>query len=82
MLLASGIIPGHPILHLLDKDGESQPDDIAQKLLDQALRSAMARSERSSDEPKVVKKKDLAGCGCPMCRPRANTVSSRWKIGH
>jgi hypothetical protein len=39
MLLASGIVPGHPILHLLDKDGESQPDDIAQQLLNPALRA-------------------------------------------
>lgn len=46
------------------------------------LRSAMARSERSIDEPKVVKKSHLAGCGCTMCRPKANSVSSRWKIGH
>jgi len=38
MLLSSGIVPRHPILHLLDKDGESQPDDIAQQLLNRALR--------------------------------------------
>jgi hypothetical protein len=39
MLLASGIVPRHLILHLLGKDGESQPDDIAQQLLNPALRS-------------------------------------------
>jgi hypothetical protein len=38
MLLASGIVPRHLILHLLGKDGESQPDDIAQQLLNPALR--------------------------------------------
>jgi hypothetical protein len=43
MLLASGIVPRHPILHLLDKDGESQPDDIAQLLLNPALRKKMAQ---------------------------------------
>jgi hypothetical protein len=32
MLNTSGIVPGHSILHLLDKDGESQPTDIAQQL--------------------------------------------------
>jgi hypothetical protein len=37
MLLASGIVPRHLILHLLGKDGESQPDDIAQQLLNPAL---------------------------------------------
>ncbi|HRO11981.1 FmdB family zinc ribbon protein [Amaricoccus sp.] len=50
--------------------------------LNGSLRSALARSERSIDEPRVVKRKHLAGCGCSMCRPRANAVSSRWKIGH
>jgi DNA modification methylase len=39
MLLASGIVPRHLILHLLGKDGESQPDDIAQQLLNPALRN-------------------------------------------
>ncbi len=33
MLNTSGIVPGHSILHLLVKDGESQPTDIAQQLL-------------------------------------------------
>lgn len=47
-----------------------------------ALRKAMARSERSIDEPKVAKRGHLAGCGCKLCRPAANSVSSRWKIGH
>lgn len=46
------------------------------------LRSAMARSERSIDEPRVAKRAHLAGCGCSMCRPAANSVSSRWKLGH
>jgi hypothetical protein len=31
MLNPSGIVPGRQILHLLDKDGESHPDDIAKK---------------------------------------------------
>jgi putative FmdB family regulatory protein len=47
-----------------------------------ALRSAMSRSERSIDEPKVMKRSHLAGCGCSMCRPSAPSVASRWKIGH
>jgi hypothetical protein len=42
----------------------------------------MARSERSVDEPKVVKRKHLASCGCKLCRQSANPVASRWKIGH
>lgn len=50
--------------------------------LNGTLRSALARSERSIDEPKLVNKKHLAGCGCSICKPSANQVSSRWKIGH
>jgi putative FmdB family regulatory protein len=50
--------------------------------LNKALRTAMARSERGIDEPKVVKRKHLAGCGCKLCRPSANPIASRWKIGH
>ena len=46
MLPASGIVPRHPTLHLLDKDGESQPDDIAQKLSNPALRDLPASEAR------------------------------------
>jgi hypothetical protein len=42
MLNTSGIVPGHSILHLLDKDGESQPTDIAQQLLNRALMQGIA----------------------------------------
>jgi hypothetical protein len=38
MLDPSGIVPRHPILHLQNKDGESQNADIAQLLFGQALR--------------------------------------------
>jgi len=48
------------------------------------LRGAFARSEKSGSEPKVVKKKHLAGCGCAICKlgPRQNNVRKRWSIGH
>ena len=40
MLKASDISPRHPILHLLDKDGESQPADITQPLFGRDLRKS------------------------------------------
>ncbi len=49
------------------------------------LRGALARSERSGTEPKVVKKKHLAGCGCSLCKigkPRVPPTRYKWMIGH
>lgn len=48
------------------------------------LRNALARSEKSGSEPKLAKKKHLAGCGCPLCKmgPKQNTVRKKWSIGH
>ncbi len=37
MLNPSGVVPRHLILHLQNKDGESQHADIAQSLFGQAL---------------------------------------------
>ena len=42
MLDPSGIVPRHPILHLPNKDGESQNADIAQLLFGQALRRTIS----------------------------------------
>lgn len=49
-----------------------------------SLRQALARAERSSAEPRVVKRQHLAGCGCSLCATRRTPppVSRRWAIGH
>ena len=48
------------------------------------LRKAMDRAERSSAEPRLVKRKHLAGCGCSLCSTRKTPppLSRRWAIGH
>ncbi|GMG82682.1 hypothetical protein LNKW23_18950 [Paralimibaculum aggregatum] len=53
-------------------------------MMNASLRSALDRSEKSSAEPKVVNKKHLAGCGCPLCKmgPKGNQTRKKWSIGH
>lgn len=53
--------------------------------MNSTLRKALARSEQSGSEPKVVSKKHLAGCGCPMCKigkPKPPPTRYKWMIGH
>ncbi|MGH7071366.1 MAG: FmdB family zinc ribbon protein [Acetobacteraceae bacterium] len=49
-----------------------------------SLRKALVRSEKSSDEPRVVSRSHLANCGCRLCsgRNRPQPLSRRWMIGH
>ncbi len=53
-------------------------------LMNASLRRALARSEQSSSEPRVVKKAHLAGCGCALCKTgsRRPSVRHRWMVGH
>jgi putative FmdB family regulatory protein len=46
------------------------------------LRRALGRSERSADEPRLVKRQHLASCGCTLCRRKPASSSRRWMIGH
>ena len=48
------------------------------------LRKAMDRAERSSAEPRLVKRKHLASCGCSLCSTKKTPppLSKRWAIGH
>lgn len=48
------------------------------------LRQAMTRAERSADEPRLVSRQHLDGCGCSLCSTRRKPppVSKRWAIGH
>jgi hypothetical protein len=46
MLNPNGIVPRHLILHLLNKDGESQHADIAQLLSGQAFTGSLDGRER------------------------------------
>lgn len=49
------------------------------------LRKALARSEGTASEPKVVKREHLAGCGCSLCGTRKNKpapIERRWSLGH
>lgn len=53
-------------------------------LMNSTLRRALNRSERSTSEPRVVKRSHLAGCGCSLCKvgKKAPSVRKRWMIGH
>lgn len=53
-------------------------------LMNPTLRRALARSETSASEPRVVKKEHLAGCGCALCKvgKKRPSMRSRWAIGH
>lgn len=66
--------------------GESRRDVALPQLaiMNPALRKAENRAERSGSEPRLAKKKHLAGCGCALCKlgPRTNNVRKRWSIGH
>lgn len=48
------------------------------------LRKAMDRAERSTAEPRLVKRKHLAGCGCSLCSTRKTPppAARRWALGH
>ncbi|MEK0084428.1 FmdB family zinc ribbon protein [Benzoatithermus flavus] len=48
------------------------------------LRKALARAERSSDEPRVAPRKHLANCGCSLCahKKAPPPAHHRWAIGH
>lgn len=52
-------------------------------LMNGTLRKALDRSERSTSEPKVVKRAHLANCGCKLCGNKKSTSPMRkWMIGH
>lgn len=53
-------------------------------LMNGKLRRALDRSERSSDQPRVMKRKHLDSCGCSLCgaKRKPPAVSRRWMIGH
>lgn len=53
-------------------------------LMNPTLRRAMDRADKSSGEPRVVKKKHLAGCGCSLCKlgNKPTPTRRRWSIGH
>ncbi|SFU16093.1 FmdB family zinc ribbon protein [Sedimentitalea nanhaiensis] len=54
-------------------------------LMNSTLRGYMSRSEKSGNEPRVVNKKHLAGCGCPICKigkPKERPTRYKWMIGH
>ncbi|MEC9246820.1 MAG: FmdB family zinc ribbon protein [Pseudomonadota bacterium] len=54
-------------------------------LMNGTLRRALARSEMSGSEPRVVKKEHLAGCGCALCKVGKKGPPSprkKWMIGH
>ncbi|MFG1192761.1 FmdB family zinc ribbon protein [Xanthobacter flavus] len=49
------------------------------------MRRAIDRSEKTSAEPKVVKREHLAGCGCSLCATRKKQptpIERRWSLGH
>lgn len=52
-------------------------------LMNGTLRKALSRSERSTSEPKRVKRAHLANCGCKMCGSgKKSSPMRRWMIGH
>ncbi len=51
-------------------------------LMNGTLRKALDRSERSTCEPKVVKRSHLANCGCKLCGRGKTPPTRRWAIGH
>ena len=51
-------------------------------LMNGSLRKALARSERSTSEPKQVKRAHLANCGCKLCGGASKSPMRRWMIGH
>ncbi|WP_395451114.1 FmdB family zinc ribbon protein [Aminobacter sp. UC22_36] len=53
-------------------------------LMNGKLRRALARSEQSGTEPKVVKKAHLNGCGCALCKigNKPTPTRKKWMIGH
>lgn len=48
------------------------------------LRRALARSEGTASEPKVVSREHLAGCGCSLCgaKNKPAPIERRWSLGH
>ncbi|MFG1343402.1 FmdB family zinc ribbon protein [Xanthobacter autotrophicus DSM 431] len=53
--------------------------------LNPRLRTAIARTEKTSSEPKVVSREHLAGCGCSLCATRKKKpqpIERRWSLGH
>jgi putative FmdB family regulatory protein len=53
-------------------------------LMNGTLRKALARSERSSSEPRIAPKRHLASCGCSLCKHKKAPPrpSHRWALGH
>lgn len=52
-------------------------------LMNGTLRKALSRSERSTSEPRQVKRAHLANCGCKMCGgSKKSSPMRRWMIGH
>ena len=48
-------------------------------------RNAIARTEKTLGEPRVVSRKHLAGCGCSLCGTRkkgTQPVERRRSLGH
>lgn len=67
--------------------GQAAPRQLAAPHLatmNGTLRRAMDRAERSSAEPRQMKRQHLAGCGCSLCSTRTTPrpASSRWALGH
>lgn len=53
--------------------------------MNSTLRKALARSEGTAAEPKVVSRQHLSGCGCSLCGSRKNKatpIERRWSLGH
>lgn len=51
-------------------------------LMNGSLRKALDRSERSTSEPRRVKRAHLANCGCKLCGAGKSSPMRRWMIGH
>lgn len=49
--------------------------------LSSALRRAESRAEKSSAEPKVIKRNHLPSCGCNLCKKATPPTSRRWMLG-
>lgn len=49
------------------------------------LRRALARSEKTASEPRVVSREHLGNCGCSLCATRKKQptpIERRWSLGH
>ncbi len=52
-------------------------------LMNGTLRKALSRSEKSTSEPRQVKRAHLANCGCKLCGGgNKSSPMRRWMIGH